>query len=158
MLKTPVTIEVLNRQRLVPIARHDIAEVAAAVLVIAGPSVGIGPGAGIAMAFVRDRAIRKLNSEFRGKDQQTDVLSFPAADRYDPASDTYLGDVVISTDTALSQACEGGHSIEREINELVIHGVLHLCGYDHEVDQGQMNRLERKLRRKLLDQQNWRSV
>jgi probable rRNA maturation factor len=63
----------------------------------------------------------------------------------------YIGDVVISTDAALRQAEEANHSFEREVSELVIHGTLHLCGYDHEADRGEMNRLELKLRRKLLD-------
>ncbi len=62
----------------------------------------------------------------------------------------YLGDIVISTDTALRQAEDAGHSLERELDELIIHGALHLCGYDHETDNGEMNRLELRLRRKLL--------
>ena len=61
-----------------------------------------------------------------------------------------LGDIVISTDAALRQANQTGYSLEREISELVLHGVLHLCGYDHEIDRGEMNRLELKLRRRLL--------
>ncbi|MEW6212161.1 MAG: rRNA maturation RNase YbeY, partial [Acidobacteriota bacterium] len=94
---------------------------------------------------VRDRAIRELNREFRHSDRATDVLSFPAREK------DYLGDVVISTDTALKQAQEAGFTFEREVSELVLHGLLHLCGYDHETDQGEMNRLELRLRRKLID-------
>jgi probable rRNA maturation factor len=62
----------------------------------------------------------------------------------------YIGDIIISTDTALRQAQDAGLSFEREVSELVIHGTLHLCRYDHETDRGEMNRLELKLRRKLL--------
>lgn len=99
----------------------------------------------LAVAFVRDREIERLNSEFRGKKSPTDVLSFTAGDRAG-----FLGDVVISTDAVLRQASEAGHSIDREVSELIIHGVLHLCGFDHETDGGLMNRIELKLRRKLL--------
>lgn len=101
--------------------------------------------------FVRDPAMRDLNLKFRGKDEPTDVLSFPLSYDSRVADDEYVGDVVVSTDAARRQANEAGHSLEREIDELVIHGVLHLCGYDHETDSGEMNRLELKLRRELLD-------
>ena len=103
----------------------------------------------LTVAFVRDRRIRELNRDFRGKDRATDVLSFPAGDGFGA---DFLGDIVISTDAAARQAKEAGHSLDREVDELVIHGVLHLCGYDHETDRGEMNRLELKLRRKLLDE------
>ena len=112
------------------------------------------------VAFVRDRVMRDLNLRYRGRDSSTDVLSFPAEDAPTDAGDedfihndvsNYLGDIVISTDTAQRQASEAGHSLEREVDELVMHGVLHLCGFDHETDRGEMNRLELKLRRKLLD-------
>ena len=109
--------------------------------------------AGLTLAFVRDEVIRSLNRKFRGKDSATDVLSFPSFDERaeDPAAEGgYLGDVVISTDTAVRQARESGHSFEREVSELLLHGILHLCGYDHESDKGEMNRLELSLRRKLI--------
>jgi len=103
--------------------------------------------------------MRELNRKFRGSNQTTDVLSFPAEEDYQSARGvnfiaggaTHIGDIVISTDTALRQASEAGFPFAREVDELVIHGVLHLCGYDHETDNGQMNRLELKLRAKLLD-------
>ena len=89
------------------------------------------------------------------------MLSFPAGEqpkaatgeRGEPSTrgyDSFLGDVVISADAVMSQAIESHWPVEREVDELVIHGVLHLCGYDHETDGGEMNRLELKLRRKLL--------
>lgn len=122
-------------------------------------AVGKG-GRSLAIVFLRDLAMQNINRQFRGRDETTDVLSFPL--EFDPrvaAEDSLrgrfvrksLGDIVVSTDTALRQANEEGHSLEREIDELVIHGVLHLCGYDHETDRGEMNRLELKLRRELLD-------
>jgi probable rRNA maturation factor len=145
-----VAIEVVNRQRLCLINRDRIARLVQATLDAIDRA-----SARVTIAFVRDRVIRDLNREYRGKDRATDVLSFPAgSDQAEQANGEladYLGDVVIATDTALLQAEEAGHAFEREVSELVIHGTLHLCGYDHETDNGEMNRLELKLRRKLLD-------
>ena len=127
------------------------------VLDAAAPRARSEATAALTVAFVRDKSIRDLNRIYRGMDRVTDVLSFPATQSGRPATQSaqdpsgYLGDIVISADTALHQASEGRHAVEREVNELVIHGVLHLCGYDHETDDGQMNRLELNLRRKLLD-------
>jgi probable rRNA maturation factor len=148
-----VAIEVVNRQRLCEIDRRAVAALAAAAL------AGVGrPGATLTVAFVRDRAVRQLNRTYRGRDRATDVLSFPASDGRDPAPGgpsaegaDFLGDIVIAIDTARRQADEAGHPLAREVDELVIHGTLHLCGYDHETDRGEMNRLELKLRRKLLE-------
>ncbi|HKY06188.1 MAG TPA: rRNA maturation RNase YbeY [Blastocatellia bacterium] len=141
-------IDVVDRQRLVRVNRREVLDLAAAALAALDR-----PAAELAVAFVRDSRIRQMNRSFRGKDRATDVLSFPSdTDRApDEAGHIYLGDVVISTDTALRQAEEAGHSFEREVSELLIHGILHLCGYDHVTDGGEMNRLELKLRRKLLD-------
>jgi probable rRNA maturation factor len=150
-----VAIEVVNRQRLARIDARRVSRLVDTTLGAVGKA-----DANLTVAFVRDRAIRDLNRKFRGNDQVTDVLSFPAEDKRRHASGVsftggggseFLGDIVISTDTALKQAADAGHSFDRELNELVIHGVLHLCGYDHETDRGQMNRLELRLRRKLLD-------
>lgn len=145
-----MAIEVVNRQRLARVDWRLLVRIAGQTLAAVDRA-----NASLTLAFVRDVAIRSLNRKYRGNDSATDVLSFPAfvqhTDHSPPAENESLGDVVISTDTALTQAREAGHSIEREMSELVIHGVLHLCGYDHEADNGQMNRLELSLRRKLLD-------
>ena len=147
-----MAIEVVNKQRLVTVDRSRVCDLAARTL----DSIGRADSS-LTVAFVRDPRIRELNLRFRGKPHATDVLSFPAGDNFeaddlgdDYLGDDYLGDIVISADTAARQAEEAGHTLEREVSELVIHGVLHLCGYDHETDQGQMNRLELKLRRKFL--------
>ena len=140
-----MAIEVVSKQRLARVNRDRIGDLARQTLVSVGH-----PDSALTVAFVRDRRIRELNLYFRGKDQATDVLSFPAGEPGDSVATDYLGDIVISADTAARQAKEASHSLDREVNELVIHGVLHLCGYDHETDQGEMNRLELKLRRKLL--------
>jgi probable rRNA maturation factor len=152
-----VAIEVVNRQRLARVDRKAVAEIASATLEAIGRA-----GASLTVGFVRDRKIKDLNRDYRGKDRATDVLSFPADEEETDSANgksgrviadamNYIGDIIISTDTALRQAEEASHSFEREVSELVIHGTLHLCHYDHEADRGEMNRLELKLRRKLLD-------
>jgi len=93
------------------------------------------------VAIVPDARVRALNRKFRKKDKGTDVLSFPAEE---PG---YLGDVVISSGVAARQARAAGHSLATELRVLALHGLLHLLGYDHERDDGQMARLERRLRR-----------
>ena len=96
-----------------------------------------------------DARIQKLNRRFRDIDRATDVLSFPDGDEL-PSGLTLLGEVVISLDAARRQAIELGHDEIRELSELVLHGVLHLIGYDHENDRGQMNALEIELREEVL--------
>ena len=100
------------------------------------------------IAFVSDRQIKELNRRFRGIDKATDVLSFPAADET-TSETTNLGDIAISLERAAIQARENQLTLDEEIAQLILHGLLHLCGYDHETDQGEMNRLELKLREKL---------
>jgi len=91
-----------------------------------------------------DRELRRLNQQFLGKDGATDVLSFPA-----PPDAGELGDIAISVERAAEQAAEHGHSTDEEIAILILHGVLHLLGMDHETDRGAMRRQEARWRRKL---------
>ncbi len=102
----------------------------------------------VSIAFVDDEAMTELNKKFRGKKKTTDVLTFPADDSYNEpsASGRPLGDVVISVDQARRQAVDEKHSLATEIRYLVVHGVLHALGYDHETDQGQMVALELAVR------------
>lgn len=142
-------IEVINRQRRVRVSPSTLVSVARGTLEAVGRS-----GSSLAVALINGRSIRKLNRIFRDKDKQTDVLSFPSgSDHGDHGSseDKNIGDIAISVDAAILQAERAGHSLKREISELVIHGVLHLCGYDHETDDGEMNRIELRLRTRLLD-------
>lgn len=142
-------IEVLNRQRLVEIDKNHTAELVHTVL----KSID-REEATLTVTFIRDRLMRRLNRDYRGLDKPTDVLSFAyheSADEFAAAeAEQYLGDVVISVETATRYAQELGLTFERELEHLVIHGTLHLAGYDHETDNGEMNRLERKLRKQLL--------
>jgi probable rRNA maturation factor len=96
-----------------------------------------------------DDRIHGLNRQYLAVDRPTDVLSFPNGDRL-PSGRTLLGEIVISVDAAQRQAREFGHGVDREILELALHGVLHLLGYDHERDQGEMRDLELRLREEIL--------
>ncbi len=100
----------------------------------------------VSVLLTTDREIRRLNRQFRGKDKRTDVLSFPAAEA---VSRRIAGDLAISVPTALRQACEQGHTLSVEIKVLMLHGLLHLAGFDHERDTGQMARREKLLRGRL---------
>jgi probable rRNA maturation factor len=100
----------------------------------------------VTVLLTTDASIRGLNRRFRGKNKATDVLSFPAEGL---GTEGIAGDLAISVTTALGQAAEQGHSLSTEIKVLILHGLLHLAGYDHEVDDGKMARRERVLRAKL---------
>lgn len=103
----------------------------------------------IHLVLTGDQTIRELNQRFRDIDRATDVLSFPDGDEL-PSGRRLLGEIVISLDSARRQAEELGHDEVRELCELALHGTLHLLGYDHLRDQGEMNEIELKLRRELL--------
>src|SRR6267378_749916 len=109
---------------------------------------------GVTVAFVSDRAMRELNRLWRHKSGTTDVLSFPAEqDEFERMEGPSLGDVVISVEQAARQAKENGLTFDQEIAQLILHGLIHLCGYDHATDSGEMDRLELRLRRKLRIQE-----
>src|SRR5438270_4526612 len=102
------------------------------------------------IVFVSDAAIKKLNRQFRGKNYSTDVLSFPTkAEDFESDNQSHLGEVVISVERAAAQAKENGLTFSNEVEQLILHGLLHLSGYDHDTDNGEMSRLELRLRRKL---------
>lgn len=100
----------------------------------------------VSVLLTTDLAVRKLNRRFRGKNKATDVLSFPAGG---PGAEDLAGDLAISVPMARRQADEQGHRLLIEIKVLILHGLLHLAGYDHETDDGQMARRERVLRARL---------
>lgn len=101
------------------------------------------PQAELSIALVRDATIRVLNHRYRGEDKPTDVLSFPLADALQPF---LLGEVIISTETAARQAERYGRPLREELQVLLIHGILHLLGYDHEVSRREAIRMQRKER------------
>ncbi len=99
----------------------------------------------VTVLLTTDTGIRRLNREFRGKDKATDVLSFPVPEM----AGGEAGDLAISVVTARKQAAARGHALRVELKVLMLHGLLHLAGYDHETDTGQMAKRERALRAKL---------
>jgi probable rRNA maturation factor len=100
----------------------------------------------VSVAVVSDARVRELNRTYRRKDYATDVLSFPNTTP-SRGTQSFLGDIVIARGVASRQAHDARHSEQTELRVLALHGLLHLLGYDHERDNGQMMRLERRLRR-----------
>ena len=138
-------IEVINRQRKLSLDCQRWEEFAAKAL----QTLPSRP-AGATIVFISDRAMRDLNRQWRGKRGTTDVLSFRSAQSpLEEAEDSTLGDVVISAEQAARQAKANGLKFEEEVAQLILHGLLHLSGYDHETDNGEMSRLELRLRKKL---------
>ncbi|HXG85861.1 MAG TPA: rRNA maturation RNase YbeY [Pyrinomonadaceae bacterium] len=136
--------EIVNRQRKIKIKAEDFQAFAKKAVEFVPES----RGKSATIAFISDRKMRALNKNFRGKNSTTDVLSFPfEADEFEEG-ENILGDIIISVERAKKQAEENGLDFETEIKQLILHGVLHLCGYDHETDAGEMNRVELKLREK----------
>jgi probable rRNA maturation factor len=103
----------------------------------------VGRGREFAVLVASDAAVRHANAKFRGKHASTDVLSFPDGEQ------GRLGDILISAFRAQRQARQHGHRVEDELKLLILHGLLHLVGYDHESDQGHMRRVESRWRKKL---------
>jgi probable rRNA maturation factor len=138
MEPSALSVLLLNRQRrpIDPARLRRVLRGAARTLRVRGE---------IAVVLGGDRAVRSLNARYRGKDKPTDVLSFPG-----PGGDEGLGDVVISVATAERNARACGRTLGQELDVLVLHGLLHCLGYDHETDDGTMDRLEGRLRRRLL--------
>ncbi len=108
-------------------------------------------GAEVTVCLVSDAEIARLNQEFRRKRGPTDVLSFPAEQRRRIAAygGKVLGDIAIAPATARRYAVKNGRKLHDELRILILHGVLHLQGHDHETDHGQMDRIEKNLRRRL---------
>src|SRR6266404_486410 len=148
---------IVNRQRAARLARPPLE----AFLRRVKHELGLEE-AGLTVRLVSDAEIARLNETFRKKKGPTDVLSFPAAVRRRPPrpaleggpykrkkDDEYLGDIAISPATALRYARKNGRNLSSELRVLILHGVLHLLGYDHETDRGEMDRVEAKLRKRL---------
>jgi probable rRNA maturation factor len=125
------------------------------------------PAAEVTVCLVSDREMTRLNQAYRRKQGPTDVLSFPAQSPQRkspvatgrptaaslrtrrPVTKTFLGDIAIAPETARRYAMHNGRTVRDELRVLILHGVLHLMGYDHETDRGEMDRLEQRLRRRL---------
>jgi probable rRNA maturation factor len=140
-----VNLDIVNLQRKVPLRSADFREFVPTLIA----QVSEAQGKTFTVAFVSDARMEQLNSLFRGKEATTDVLSFPREpDEFDPEQND-LGDIIISAEQAQRQCNENGLSLDAEIRQLILHGLLHLCGYDHETDEGEMNARELELRQLL---------
>jgi probable rRNA maturation factor len=120
------------------------------------------PSDSLTVCFVTDGTMARWNRTYRGKDRPTDVLSFATDDKgfrlrsggsrngaQAASAAAYLGDIAIAPVVARANALRFGRTLEDEMRVLILHGILHLMGYDHETDTGQMERRERRLRRAL---------
>jgi probable rRNA maturation factor len=103
----------------------------------------------VSVVFLNQQQMQKYNKKYRNKNYPTDVLSFPS-DGMPQEQEEYLGDILLCIDKAAENAANAGSSIDRELQVLLLHGVLHLLGYDHETDHGEMDALEGKLRKRLI--------
>jgi probable rRNA maturation factor len=145
---------ILNRQRRIPLAVGPLTSFCEQVR----RELGF-PEESVTVCFVSDTAIARMNRKFRGKQGPTDVLSFPAhrsrarGARLLRTTQTrpghYVGDIVISPETARRYARRRSHGLAWELRVLILHGMIHLAGFDHENDSGEMMQLERRLRRRL---------
>lgn len=139
-------ITVLNRQRSLRVDRRRLKALLNR-LVRELPPCGATE---LAVCLVSDRRIRGLNRRYRNRDSATDVLSFPGQRGGGPGPEGHLGDILIAVPRADDQARAARHSLGRELDILLIHGYLHLLGYDHDSDGGEMMRLQRRLVRRLI--------
>lgn len=147
-------IEIINRQRKIKIDAEIFQDFADETLNL----IPEASGKTVVVAFVSDWQMRQLNKNFRGKDLTTDVLSFAVeTNEFEKISEPpalvngcFLGDIAVSVEQARRQASENDLAFSTEIKQLILHGILHLCGYDHETDNGEMNSLEIELRDKLF--------
>lgn len=146
---------ILNRQRRIPLAMEPLARFCERVQ----RELGF-PEESVTVCFVSDPAIARMNRKFRDKQGPTDVLSFPARrtkarwahsfpEGRETSANHYIGDIVISPETARRYARRRSQGLASELRVLILHGMVHLAGYDHENDNGEMVHLERRLRRRL---------
>ena len=135
---------IINRQRRVPVAIRPLQQFYERVrreLGFASESVTI--------ELISDNTMARFNKTFRKKQGPTDVLSFPVNGKRPSQRAEYIGDIAISPETARRNARRFSRSFPLEMRILILHGMIHLAGFDHETDQGEMDRLERRLRKRL---------
>jgi probable rRNA maturation factor len=131
-------VDVLDRQRRRPVDHARLRRL------LRRAAEALEVGGEVALVLTGDAPVRRLNARYRGQDKPTDVLSFPG-----PGGAAGLGDIVISLDTAERNAPRFGRTLRQELDVLALHGFLHVLGYDHETDDGTMERIEGRLRRRL---------
>jgi len=135
---------IVNRQRRVPVAIRPLQQ----FYERARSELGFAPES-VTIQLISDEAMAELNETFRKKQGPTDVLSFPANGARPAHAAEYSGDIAISPEAARRNARRFSRSLPAEMRILILHGMLHLAGFDHETDHGEMDRLERRLRKRL---------
>jgi probable rRNA maturation factor len=135
---------IVNRQRRVFVSIHPLRQ----FYERARLELGLAPGS-VTIQLISDETMTRLNETYRKKQGPTDVLSFPANGARPGQSAEYVGDIAISTETARRNARRFSRSLPVELRILILHGMIHLAGFDHETDHGEMDRLERRLRKRL---------
>ncbi len=135
---------IVNRQRRVPVAIHPLQQFYERVR----RELGFAPES-VTIQLISDDTMARFNESFRNKHGPTDVLSFPANSARPAHGAEYIGDIAISPETARRNARRFSRSFPVEMRILILHGMIHLAGFDHETDHGEMDRLERRLRKRL---------
>ena len=135
---------IVNRQRRVPVAIHPLQQFYERVR----RELGFAPES-VTIQLISDETMARLNATFRKKQGPTDVLSFPANGARPAHGAEYIGDIAISPETARRNARRYSRSLPVEMRILILHGMIHLAGFDHDSDNGEMDRLERRLRKRL---------
>lgn len=135
---------IVNRQRRVPVAIQPLQQFYERVR----RELGFAPGS-VTIRLISDDNMARLNKKFRWKHGPTDVLSFPANGARPMPGAEYIGDIAISPETARRNARRYSRPFLSELRILILHGMMHLAGFDHETDHGEMDRLERRLRKRL---------
>jgi probable rRNA maturation factor len=135
---------IVNRQRRVPVALPPLRLFYERVR----RELGFSPES-VTIQLISDDSMARLNEKYRNKPGPTDVLSFPANGARPSRSVEYIGDIAISPETARRNARRFSRSLPEEMRILILHGMIHLAGFDHETDHGEMDRLERRLRKRL---------
>ena len=135
---------IVNRQRRVPVAIHPLQQFYERVRV----ELGFAPES-VTIQLISDDTMAQLNQTFRKKHGPTDVLSFPANGDRPSQGAQYIGDIAISPETARRNARRFSRSLPVEMRILILHGMIHLAGFDHDTDRGEMDRFERRLRKRL---------
>jgi probable rRNA maturation factor len=135
---------IVNRQRRVPISVRPLQQFQERVR----RELGFAPES-VTIQLISDASMARLNETYRKKHGPTDVLSFPANGARPVQGAEYVGDIAISPETARRNARRFSRSLPGEMRVLILHGMIHLAGFDHEADHGEMDRFERRLRKRL---------
>jgi probable rRNA maturation factor len=148
MKRQKILVNLKTYQRKWPIKKAPLQKYVEKAWLEVSKKVKVPENTELTIAFLNNRQIQDFNRTYRKKNYPTDILSFPV-NEVTLDQDHYLGDMLISVEKAADQARSQGHPLGKELQILLLHGILHLLGYDHESDSGQMDRIEKSLRKSL---------